>query len=156
MGALVFLVYVLGRYSARYSESLMNIAFDPTVSDISRLLGKMIGAFKPEDATTGVAVWVSMLNFRSLEYSKAPWAREGAHDKNNLFTIAACGIAVDVDGTNDPLLVTRPLSFSRMRPLSYIVSSSGVCRRSISLQHGPGCATHGTSVPAIQHVALMV
>jgi hypothetical protein len=105
-GALVFLVYVLGRYSARYSESLMNIAFDPTVSDISRLLGKMIGAFKPEDATTGVAVWVSMLNFRSLEYSKAPWAREGAHDKNNLFTIAACGIAVDVDGTNDPLLVT--------------------------------------------------
>jgi hypothetical protein len=75
-GALVFLVYVLGRYSARYSESLMNIAFDPTVSDISRLLGKMIGAFKPEDATTGVAVWVSMLNFRSLEYSKAPWARE--------------------------------------------------------------------------------
>ena len=106
MGALVFLVYVLGRYAARYSERLMSITFDPTVSDISRLFGKMIGAFKSEDATLSEAAWLNMLNLRSAEYSEAPWAREGAHDKSSLFTIAACGISADVDQGDNPLIKT--------------------------------------------------
>jgi hypothetical protein len=119
MGALVFLVYVLGRFSARCSESLMNIVFDPTVLDISRLFGKMIGSIKPELAKTYEAEWLNMLNIRSVNYSKATFAGESWYDKNSLFSLAASEIAADV-GEADHVGLNEPIKSALLNAIKHL------------------------------------
>jgi hypothetical protein len=97
MEALVFLVYALGRHSTYYSDDFVRTIYYPTVLDISRLFGRMIGAFKPELATQSEETWLTHLHIRAHEFDKASnFHGENGEDKNSVYWLAASAISFSV------------------------------------------------------------
>jgi hypothetical protein len=100
MDALVFCVYSLGCYA--HSDSLWKTVYEPTVLEMSRFFGKMIGSIKPELATESEAEWLNSLNIRRRELSKASsFHGENARDKNSVYWLAACAISANVGETEN-------------------------------------------------------
>lgn len=111
LGALSFFVYALSQVSyRRHGEVLRETIYDPTMLELSRLHGKMIGALTPARASGAEEFVLDHLNIRGMRYytGSSSFLGQSVEDKESALWVAACAISEDVGHPKDiflPLII---------------------------------------------------